>query len=62
MPNHPYLGYQLNDIFFYRPYPYGSKGAVSPTAPMRPRQGWKFSGRGATYLMRPAPFPWCWAW
>lgn len=62
MPNHPYLGYQLNDIFFYRPYPYGSKGAVSTNSPYAAQAGLEILRQGATYLMRPAPFPWCWAW
>lgn len=39
MPNHPYLGYQLNDIFFYRPYPYGTKGAVSSNNPYATQAG-----------------------
>lgn len=39
MPNHPYLGYQLNDIFFYRPYPYGTKGAISSNNPYATQAG-----------------------
>ena len=46
MPNHPYLGYQLNDIFFYRPYPYGSKGAVSTNSPYAAQAGLEILRQG----------------
>ena len=46
MPNHPYLGYQLNDIFYYRPYPYGSQGAVSSNSPYATAVGLEILKKG----------------
>ncbi len=46
MPNHPYLGYQLNDIFYYRPYPYGTKGAVSSNSPYATQAGLEILKKG----------------
>ena len=46
MPNHPYLGYQLNDIFYYRPYPYGSQGAVSSNSPYATATGLEILKKG----------------
>ncbi|WP_303063887.1 gamma-glutamyltransferase [Acidaminococcus massiliensis] len=46
MPNHPYLGYQLNDIFYYRPYPYGNQGAVSSNSPYATAAGLEILKKG----------------
>lgn len=46
MPNHPYLGYQLEDIFFYRPYPYGTEGAVSSNSPYATKAGLEILKKG----------------
>jgi gamma-glutamyltranspeptidase/glutathione hydrolase len=39
MANHPYLGQQLDHMFQYRPFPYGSKGAVASDSAYATRAG-----------------------